>query len=96
MALATVMLLHPSIVPLLAHRQYCSFVKPDSRKKNKGLATKDYSYSPCGQNVMGEISVRSLVFSLQSSPVHLDPRSLLGLTTLVAAFLNSSKCGSYA
>ena len=28
--------------------------------------------------------------------MHLDPWSLLGLTTLVAAFLSSSKYGSYA
>ena len=43
---------------------------------------------------------RSLMANLDMSEslpsVHLDHRSLLGLTTLVAAFLNSSKCGSYA
>ena len=44
---------------------------------------------------MAEISAQSSVSSLQSLSVHLNPRSLLGLTTLVAAFLNSSKCGSY-
>ena len=45
---------------------------------------------------MAEISARSSVSSLQSLSVHLDPRSLVGLITLVAAFLNSSKRGSYA
>ena len=45
-ALPTVMLLYPSIVPLLAHYQmlcYCSLAKPDSRMKNKGSASQDYS-----------------------------------------------------
>ena len=45
---------------------------------------------------MAEISAQSSVSSLQSSSVQLDPRSLLGLTTLVAVFLDSSKRGSYA
>ena len=45
---------------------------------------------------MAEISAWSSVSSLWSSSVQLDPRSLLGLTTLVAPFLNSSKRGSYA
>ena len=40
------------------------------------------------------IDSQSLHFSVHH--VHLDPRSLLGLTTLVAAFLNSSKRGFYA
>ena len=34
------------MVPLLAHHQmlcYCSLAKPDSRTKNKGLASQDYS-----------------------------------------------------
>ena len=44
--------------------------------------------------LMAEISARSSVSSLQSLSVHLDPWSLLRLTTLVAPF--SSKCGSYA
>ena len=33
------------MVPLLAHHQmlcYCSLANPDSRTKNKGLATQDY------------------------------------------------------
>ena len=46
--------------------------------------------------LMAKISARSSVSSLWSLSVHLDPPSLLGLITLVAAFLNSSKCGSYA
>ena len=45
--------------------------------------------------LMAEISAQSSVSLLQSLSVHLDPRSLLGLTTLVTAFLNSSKRGSY-
>ena len=45
---------------------------------------------------MAEISAQSSVSLLQSLSVHLDTRSLVGLTTLVAAFLNSSKYGSYA
>ena len=36
------------------------------------------------------------IFAQSLPSVHLDPRSLLGLTTLVAAFLSSSKRGSYA
>ena len=36
-----------------------------------------------------EISAQSSVFSLPSLSVHLDPQSLLGLTNLVAAFLDS-------
>ena len=45
MALPTVMLHYPSTAPLLAHHQvlcYCSLAKPDSRMKNKGLASQDY------------------------------------------------------
>ena len=34
--------------------------------------------------------------SLQSLSVHPNPRTLLVLTTIAAAFLNSSKCGSNA
>ena len=44
MALPTVMLHYPSMVPLLAHHQvlyYCSLAKPDSRTKNKGLASQN-------------------------------------------------------
>ena len=44
--------------------------------------------------LMPEISAQSSVSLLRSLAVHLDPGSLLGLTTLVAAF--SSKHGSYA
>ena len=46
--------------------------------------------------MMAEISAQSSVTLLRSSSVQLDPRSLLGLTTLVAPFLDSSKYGSYA
>ena len=45
---------------------------------------------------MAETSASSSVSLLWSLSVHLYPRSLLGLTTLVKVFLNSSKCGSYA
>ena len=45
--------------------------------------------------LMAEMSARSSVFSLRSLSVHLDLWPLLGLTTLVAALINSSKCGSY-
>ena len=38
-----------------------------------------------------EISAQSSVSSLWSLSVHLNPRLLVGLTTLVVAFLNSSK-----
>ena len=46
--------------------------------------------------LMAEIIAQSSVSSFQSLSVHLDPQSLVGLTTLVTAFLNSSKRGSYA
>ena len=96
------MLLYPSMVPLLVHHRvlcYCSLAKPDSQTKNKGLALQDYSYSLCRQTwmcLMAEISAHSSISSLWSLSVHLSPRSLLGFTTLVAAFLNSSIDGSYA
>ena len=45
--------------------------------------------------LMAEMSARSSVSSLRSLSVHLDLRPLLGLTTLVAALINSSKRGSY-
>ena len=64
----------------------CSLAKPDFRTKNKSSWT--------NLNVIDgrlEISVQSSVSSLWSLSVHLDPRLLVGLTTLVAAFLNSSK-----
>ena len=99
--LPTVMLPYPSIIPLLAHRQmfgYCSLAKPDSQTKNKSLASQDKSYSLCrvtSMCLMAEIVAHSSVSSLWSLSVHLDPRSLLGLTTLVAPFLNSSEPGSY-
>ena len=38
--------------------------------------------------LMAEISTRSSVSSLQSLSVHLDPRSLVGLTTLVATVVS--------
>ena len=43
MALPTVMLHYPGMVPLLAHFYYCSLAKPDSQTKNKGLASQNYS-----------------------------------------------------
>ena len=46
-----------------------------------------------GKNVMAEISAQPSVSWLQSSSVHLDPWSLLDLTTLLAAFLDISKWG---
>ena len=39
-------------------------------------------------HLMAEISAQSSASSLWSLSVHLDPRSLLGFMTLVAAFLN--------
>ena len=96
------MLLYPSVVLLLAHHQmlcFCSLAKPDSRTKNKGPASQNYSIVFVKKTwtcLMAEISAQSSVSSLWSLSVHLDPRSLLGLTNLVAAFLNSSKHGSYA
>ena len=64
---------------------------------SKSLDSQDYSYGIVfvDNNVMAEISVQSSVFLLQSSSMHLDPWSLLGLTTLVEAFLNSSKRGPH-
>ena len=41
--------------------------------------------------LMAEISARSSVSLLWSLSVCLNPWSLLGVTTIVAAFLNSSK-----
>ena len=96
------MLLYSSVVLLLPHHQmlcYCSLAKPDSWMKNKGLALQDCSYSLCRLTwicLMAEISVRSSVSSLRSLSAHFDPRSLVSLTTSVAAFLNRSKRGSYA
>ena len=61
---------------------YCSLAKPDPHTKSKTVVSHD-RYGVVfmhGQNVMGSISV----FSLCSLSVHLDPWSLLGLTTLVA------------
>ena len=101
-ALPTIMLLCPSMVPLLAHHQMlcdCNLAKPDSRTKKKGLASQDCGYSVCRLTwmcLMAEISAWSSVSSLCSLSVHFDPWPLLNLTTLVAAFLNSSKLGSYA
>ena len=50
----------------------------------------------CGQKCDRRNSVWSLVSSLRLLSVPLDPRSLLALTTLVPAFLDSSKHGPYA
>ena len=89
------------MVLLLAHHQvlfYHSLAKLDSRMKSKSLVSQDYSYGIAfmDKNVMAEILVllnpQSLT-SIRSLSVHLNLRSLLGLTTLVAAFLNSSKHG---
>ena len=96
------MLLYPSMVLLLAHHQMfccCSLAKSDSQTKNNGSASQNYSIVSVDklECLMAEISAQSSVSSLQSLYVHLDPRSLLGLTILVAAFLNSSsEYGSYA
>ena len=84
----TVMLLHPSMVLLLAHHQvlcYCSFSKPDPCTKSKSLVLQDYS------NCYGIIFVDKCVMAeISESPhsVQLDPQSLLGFKTLVAAFIN--------
>ena len=63
-------------------------------EQKQGSGSQDYSYSLCRQTwmcLMAEISARSSVSSLQSCLCNLT----LGHTTLVAAFLNSSKRGSY-
>ena len=56
------MLLYPSMVLLLAHRQalcYCSLAKLDSHMKSKNLVSWDYSYvygiAFVDKNVMAEI-----------------------------------------
>ena len=98
--LPTVMLLYPSMVLLvdlllLAHHQVlCSLAKPDSRTNSNSLAWKCL----CEQNMMAGINAWSSVClsSLRSLSVYLNPQSLLGLTILVAAFLNSSKYGPRA
>ena len=46
--------------------------------------------------VMAGTIARSSVSSHKFLSVYLDPWSLLGLTTLVAAFFNSSKRGPHA
>ena len=96
------MLLYPSMVPLLAHHQMFVIVVLQSQTlewKTRVWLHKTVVTVLCRLTWMyltPEISVQSSVSSLQSLSVHLDPRSLVGLTTLVAAFLNSSKRGSYA
>ena len=97
LALATVMLLCPSIVLLLAHHQmlsYCSLAKPDS---HSSPASWDccYEFNFMAKNMMAGISAWYLVSSLRSSYVYLHSQLLLRLTTLVAAFLNSSKGGPH-
>ena len=62
---------------------YCSLAKPDPHTKSKTLVSQD-RYGIVfmhGQNVMADISAQ---FQLWFLSVHLNPRSLLGLTTLVA------------
>ena len=58
---------------------YCSLAKPDPHTKSKTLVSQD-RYGIVfmhGQNVIADISA-------QFQPVHLDPRSLLGLTTTLS------------
>ena len=91
------------MVLLLAHHQllcYCSLAQPEPRKRIKQESgfTRLYLWDClCGQKCDAEISTQSqllLFFLLRSSSVH----SILGLTltTLVATFLDSSKCGPHA
>ena len=92
-ALPTIMLPYPSMVLLLIRCFVIVVLQShaDSRTKNKGLASQDCSYSLCRLTwmcLMAEISTRSSVSSLQSLSVHLDPRSLVGLTTLVATVVS--------
>ena len=65
-------------------------------KQQSGFARLLLSKCLCGQKCDGtDYSARSCLFT-SSLSVYLDPRSLLGLTTLVAAFLNSSNHDPYA
>ena len=89
-ALPSVMLLYASMVPLLAHHQMlcdCSLAKPGPRTENR--ETRVWLHETLLRRLtwlcvlMAEISARSSVSSLHSLSVQLDPRSLLGLTTLV-------------
>ena len=68
----------------VAHQVLCyrGLAKLDSRMKRNGLASRGIVF--VAKNVMTGIGFV------------LDPWSLLGLTTLVAAFLNSSKRGYHA
>ena len=64
---------------------YCSLAKPDPHTKSMTLVSHD-RYGIVfihGQNVMVDISARSQSFHFGLC-LHLDPWSLLGLTTLVA------------
>ena len=94
------------MVPLLAHHQmlcYCRLhnysvvLQTQTLGKTRAWLRKTIvaSIVIVFVDMMAEISARSSVSSLRSSSVQLDPRSLLGLTTLVPAFLDSSKRGSY-
>ena len=82
------------LVLLLAHHQVlccCSLAKPDSRTKSNSLVSREFCYGivfTVANNVMAGISTRFSASSLRSSLAYLNPQSLLGLTTLVAAFLN--------
>ena len=75
------MLLYPSMVRLLAHHQMLHYCSLAISCKARLLNEKQES----GFARLAEISARSSGFSLRSLSVHFDPRSLLGLTTLVAA-----------
>ena len=73
----------------IAHHQSDAVVLQSQtlkQKQVKGLASQDYSCSLHRQTWM----------SLMAEISALDPWSLLGLITLVAAFVNSSKRGPYA
>ena len=102
----TILLLYPSVVLLLAHYQvlcYCSLTKPDPCKarplyKCKSLVSQDYSYWVVfvDKDVTAEIGAQSqlLHFALHvCAPWSSVTNSL---TTLVATFLNSSKCAPHA
>ena len=56
---------------------YGSLAKPDSYKKSKGLASRDYIYGMLWTKIL---TVLNLWSPLLSSSVHLDPWSLLGVT----------------
>jgi len=87
------MLLYPGVILLPAHHQMLSYCSLDSHMKSKFLASWDYSYRMLRT---ARISAWSLVSSLRSSSLHLNRWSLLALTTLEPAFLDSSKLGPNA